>query len=296
MLAVIGGFKSFSEFVKAHRKPIGICIGILVLIAVIWWGITRLQRADNYDALKKEYDALQASFSETTTALDEATEQLDTVKKELAYQEQQATLLKKSTNALKEQVAGLNAEKEELNSELEDLLRIQETVPTITRNELEAQISSLSELVTKKFWYRNAAQKDSDKTWLWGWTMPFSDVSLLATYDGAITTSIDLKQIKFNINESTKTITVTIPQSKIFDHNIPQETINVLQVRNNLFNSISFNDYNQFISAEKPVMEAEAIERGLLTDADKEAQQIIKVFLEKIPGMEAYTLKFEQAK
>lgn len=289
MLAVGGILGKICKFVKTNRK----IIGVVAIIGITLCVIVTIQRAWSYGKIKRENDELHAQLSDLSTKIEE----LNETKEQLEYSEQQVNLLKESTNALKEQVAGLNAEKEELNNKFEELLRIQETVPTITRNDLETQISSLSELVTKKYWYRNATQKSSDKTWLWGWTMPFSDVSLLATYDGTITTSVDLKQVKFDVNESTRTITVTMPKCKIFDHNIPQETINVLQVRNNLFNSISFNDYNQFISAEKIVMEEAAIERGLLTEADEEAEEVIKAFLEEMPGIGAekgeYKLEFK---
>lgn len=277
---------------KAKRKILGTILVVIVIVGLVWWAKSTIDRAADYDKLKAEYDTLQAAATANASEL----EKLEETKKRLEYEEQQVTLLKESTNALKEQIAGLNAEKEDLNNQLEELLHIQESVPKITRSELETQISSLSELVTKKFWYRNATQKGSDKTWLWGWTMPFSDISLVATYDGYITTSIDFKEIKVDLNERTKVITITMPKSKIFDHNIPQETINVIQHKDNLFNKVTFNDYNQFIAAEKLVMEEIAIEQGLLTDADKEAQEIIKAFLEKIPGMDAYTLKFEQTK
>lgn len=291
MLAVTGTLGNIGAFIKAHRKLVVGGIGIIALIVVISLGIITVQKARASDQVQRENDELQAQLDNANARLKE----LDETKEQLEYSEQQVTLLKESTNALKGQVAGLNAEKEDLNNKIEELLHIQETVPTITRNELEAQISSLSELVTKKFWYRNATQKSSDKTWLWGWTMPFSDVSLLATYDGVITTSIDLKQVKFNVDDTTKTITVTMPKSKIFDHNIPQETINVLQVRNNLFNSISFNDYNQFISAEKLVMEQEAIDRGILTEADEEAKEIIETFLKEMPGIGSETGEYKLA-
>lgn len=123
--------------------------------------------------------------------------------------------------------------------------------------------------------------------------MPLSDASLLATYDGTIKAGIDLKDIKLNVNESNRTITVDIPDSKILDHNIPQETINVLEVKNSLFNKISFNDYNRFIGAEKDEMEKIAIERGVLTEADKNAKEIIKTFLQALPGMDTYNLVFK---
>lgn len=84
-----------------------------------------------------------------------------------------------------------------------------------------------------------------------------------------------------------------MPKSKILDHNIPQETINVLQVKNNLFNSVSFNDYNRFISSEKDVMAETAIGQGILTEADEEAKSIMEAFLNNIPGIDQYKLVFK---
>lgn len=271
--------------IKAKRGLISTVISIaLIVVAVV-----AVQRAWNYSKLEKENKELQSSISEANSQL----EVLEQTQAQLAHAEQQVQLYQESTNALTQQVSGLNAINEDLNNQLEELLNVEETVPVITRNDLEEQISSLSELVTTKYFYRNATQKDDDKTWLWGWTMPFSDTSLLATYDGTITTSIDLKQVRFSINQQTKTIIVTMPKSKIFDHNIPQETINVLSVKDNLFNKITFNDYNKFISAEKDVMEQVAIERGLLTQADEDARKVIEAFLKTVPGIDAYTLKFK---
>lgn len=270
--------------IKAKRGLISTVISIvLIVIAVL-----AVQRAWNYSKLAKENKALQKSLSEATSKLDE----LAKTQEELAYSEGQVKLLKESTNALKEQVSSLNVEKEELNNKLEELLNVKDTVPVITRELLDQEISSLSELVTKKYWYRNATQKDEAKEWLWGTAMPFSDIQFVALYDGYIKAGIDLQDVKFNINQSSKTITITMPKSKILDHNIPQETINVLQVKNSLFNSVTFNDYNRFISAEKDVMAETAIGQGILEEADKEAQMVIESFLKNVPGIEAYTLKF----
>lgn len=271
-------FTNALAFIKAKRKLLGIIIFVLICVSTV----LIVQRAADYGRLKKENSEMADKLVE-----------LSNVQEQLTYAEQQVQLYKESTNALTQQVSDLNAIKEDLTNQVEELLNVQETVPVVTRNVLEEQISSLSELVTKKYMYRNASRQESDKTWLWGWTMPFSDTSLLATYDGIITTSIDLKGVKFNVNEATKTITVTIPTSKIFDHNIPQETINVLEVKNNLFNQTTFNDYNKFISAEKNVMEQIAIDQGLLTQADEEAKNVIEAFLKTVPGIDQYKLIFK---
>lgn len=263
-------------------------ISTVISVALIVVAVLAVQRAWKYPELEKENKALQASVSEANKKLEE----LDKTQAQLAHSEEEVRLLKESTNALKGQVSALNTENEELNNQLEELLNVKETTPVITREILDEQITSLSELVTKKYWYRNATKSKEAKEWLWGVTMPLSDIEFVAMYDGSITAGIDLNEVKFNVNQQTKTITVTMPESKIFDHNIPQETINVVVAKNNLFNSISFNDYNRFISAEKDVMEETAIGQGILNEANQEAKEIIKAFLEKVPGMDTYTLKF----
>ncbi len=267
------------------KKIVWVVLGVSIAVLCIF----SLYRLANYDKIKDENKQLQVRVSE----LEKSQEDYDEIQEQLTYAEEQVQLYKESTNALIQQVSELNTVNEDLNNQIEDLLKIRDTIPVVTRNFLDAQISSLSELVTTKYMYRNAARKEGEKTWLWGWTQPFSDVSLLATYDGTITTSIDLKEVKFDINEHTKTITVTLPASRIFDHNIPQETINVLEVKNNLFNKISLNDYNKFIAAEKIEMEKVAEEQGLLTQADENAQRLLEAFLKTIPGMDAYQLKFK---
>lgn len=135
-----------------------------------------------------------------------------------------------------------------------------------------------------------AARREASKTWLWGWTLPFSDTSILVTCDGEVKAGIDFSAVKVDVNETTRTITATLPHSKVVNNNIPQETINVLEVKNNLFNEVTFDDYSAFISAEKPIMQEKAIEMGLLDDADREAEAIIRAFLSVLPGINSYTL------
>ncbi len=283
-----------NELMEKKQKVIAVIrakrglISTVISIALIVVAVIAVQRAWNYSKLEKENKKLQASLSESESKL----EKLNETQAQLTHSNEEVKLLKESTNALKEQVASLNTENEDLNNQLEELLHVKETVPVITRELLDNEITSLSELTTKKYWYRNATQQEEAKEWLWGADMPFSDIQSVALYDGYIKAGIDLKDIKFNVNQQAKIITVTMPKSKIFDHNIPQETINVLQVKNNLFNSVSFNDYNRFISSEKTIMEKTAIGQGILTEADEEARRIVKTFIMTLPGIDQYKIIF----
>ena len=125
------------------------------------------------------------------------------------------------------------------------------SIPVITSETLKSQLNSLQELVTQEYIYTNADKRTDNAKWLFGWTRPFSDTSLVLTYDGVIKAGINMNEVQIDINEDTRTITVTLPDSKIMDNNIPQESITVVEVKNGLFNEINFDDYNAFISEQK---------------------------------------------
>lgn len=204
--------------------------------------------------------------------------------------EKQLELREDALNALEAQQRNDQSFIDELQTKIDDLLNIQEQLPVITATQIQEQLAPVCELVTQRYIYTSAARWEDSKTWLLGWPMPFTSTSLLVTYDGEIKAGIDFSQVKVSVEEATRTITVTLPSSKVLNNNIPQESINVLEVKNNLFNEVTFDDYNEFIGAEKPLMEDKAIEMGLLTDADREAEGIIRAFLSLIPGIDTYTL------
>ena len=152
------------------------------------------------------------------------------------------------------------------------------SIPVITSETLKRQLNALSELVTQEYIYTNADQRTDDVKWLFGWTRPFSESSLLITYDGTIKAGINMSEVQVEIDEESRTVTVTLPASEIIE---------------NIFNEITFDDYNTFISEQKIVMEQKAIENGILTRADAEARKILETFLTFLPemsGEDAYTL------
>ena len=126
-----------------------------------------------------------------------------------------------------------------------------------------------------------------------GWTQPFSSKRILVTYDGTIKAGVDLKEADIQVNDESRSILISLPPSVILENNIPQETITVVEVKDGLFNEVTLDDYNNFISQQKIVMEDKAISRGLLTEADEEAHKIVTSFVSRLPGIEEYTLTVE---
>jgi len=206
------------------------------------------------------------------------------LKDELERQRQLAEDLEEHANKQK-------SELDKLQEKVDELLNIQEAEPVITTAQIEEQLASVRELVTQKYIYTNADRGEYNKTWLWGWDMPFSDKSLLIRYDGTIKAGIDLSAVQVDVDEEKRKVTVILPGSTITDNNVPQDTVQVYETKDGLFNKVTIDDSNALISEGKKTMEAKAVERGLLTEADAEAKALIKAFLSLIPGMENYTLE-----
>lgn len=276
------------------KQGIVIIIALAVAVVAVWAAF--VQYKDNVTTQGKN-EELTTQLADATkkqeavsAELESTQEKLKKTEEDLSYANNQVELLTETTAALNNQVSNLEKEKSKLEKRIKELLVIKPSKPKITRAQLEEQISSIGELATLKYIYTNSSRKEGNLTWLWGWALPFSDSSLLVTYDGTIKAGINLSEIKFDVNENSRIITVTLPKSRVLDNYIPQETINVLEVKNGLFNTVTFDDYNKFISQEKKVMEEKAVDMGLLKDADKEAKATVEAFLKGIPGMDTYTL------
>lgn len=167
---------------------------------------------------------------------------------------------------------------------------IKDNVPVITSETLKEQLNAVCDLVTEEYAYHNADKLEQNQSWLFGWTRPFSTKSALVTYDGIIKAGVDLSRVMPEVDEEKHTITIALPASRITDNNIPQESIQVVEIKNGLFNPVTIKDYNEFISQQKAVMQEKAIDQGILEKADQNAQNVIRTLLSALPGMSEYTL------
>lgn len=223
---------------------------------------------------------LAAALVITGLLLHHAQSRRDELRRELAAQEEQL-------ERQNELIAALKAKEEENAAK--------ETNIVITSDTIEQQLNSIRELVTQEYFYTNADKRESSEEWVFGWARPFSGKSILITYDGIIKAGVDLSGVQITVDEEAHTITVVLPPSKITENNIPQEKIQVLEVKDGLFNPFTFDNFNEFIADQKVVMEQKAIDQGILTKADEETAALVKSFLSILPGMENYTLDIRQA-
>lgn len=197
---------------------------------------------------------------------------------------------------VRDQEARLEAQRAtiaQLQKEPEDSGLIHEGKPIITGDTIREQFSDLGELVAIEYIYTNADQYENQNqvtVFKWEVGVPFTAKSFLISYDGRIKAGVALSEVQVDVNDSARAVTVTLPPAEITSHEIFEDNIRVFNERDGIFNKITVENYADFISGQKTVMEERAVDLGLLTSADKNAQTVIRSLLSTLPGMENYRL------
>lgn len=184
----------------------------------------------------------------------------------------------------------------EMDSRISELINepaISEPVtPEISLDIINAEIREIGELATMEYIYTNAA-KFTDSRQIKDWNIPFTEKSFIIKWDGVIKAGIDVTQITTELDNTNKTIIIYLPEAEILSHDTNEDSVEILDESNGLFNSVSIKDKVQFDAETVKEMEERAIENGLLTKAQENAEEIILKLISAIPGVEEYTIVFE---
>ena len=159
--------------------------------------------------------------------------------------------------------------------------------PQITGDLLASRLRSVQELVTVSYYYTNMGRFENQVDF-YGWEVPFTTKSFIVSYDGVIKAGVDLEQLQVSIGGGE--VTVTLPESRIISHEIPEDSLEVFDESDNLFNHITIEDYTAFTRDQKSAMEQRAVDGGLLDRANQEARTAVDSLLRIMPGLEEYTL------
>ena len=172
-----------------------------------------------------------------------------------------------------------------------DSLQIE--APAITSSLLKEELKYVKDLVTVEYRYTNADKAEFPGRVLFGQNIPFTGKSFIVSYDGVIKYGVDLSAVDVRVNEAARTVTVTVPQSKMVSHEIPESSFKALDEKDGLFNRIHIDDVTEFRQAQKTAMEAKASEMGLPRQAQEQSGAAIEALLKATPGMEDYILKIQ---
>ncbi len=160
--------------------------------------------------------------------------------------------------------------------------------PEVSSSLISSKLIGVKELITVKYHYKNMGQFSNQSTF-YGWKVPFTDKKFIVAYEGFICAGVDLENLDIQIHD--KTINIKIPKSKILSHTIDEKSIKVFDEKNSIFNPIKIEDYKNFSTDQKTVVEKDAIKKGLLKEADDKTQKAIEEILNVDELLRAYQIK-----
>ena len=161
---------------------------------------------------------------------------------------------------------------------------------------IESGLKQIGELSTAEYYFtRTETVEDSKKLDLTSigidfiTNIPLTSNSFTYSYDGNIKAGIDFAEIEVSVDKDTKTITVLIPGSRILSSEVDPDSYKFYEIRNNILNPISPEDYAVSFADLIHKEEERAVEEGLLEKADVNAQKILKNFISSY-NSDAYSI------
>ena len=152
--------------------------------------------------------------------------------------------------------------------------------PKITNETIGVQVKELKELATIQYKYKEIASREDWNT-LFNIKLPFTKSSFIVSYTGILKLGIDLSETKVDVDENSKTIKVTLPESKVLSNDFVLGKINGTKDKlvgayfENSVNPVKVKDYSEFTQSGKENAEKDARESGVFEQSKEVAKKII---------------------
>ena len=180
-------------------------------------------------------------------------------------------------SSLNQTIDDLEKEAKEMAAKIDDLLT--EEVTVFDAGAITEEIRNISELATVEYRYTNVGTLDSAKTFSFiDWKVPFSDKVAIVTMDGTIKAGTDLAQATVTCNE------------------LFEQSFKVYEEKDSVWNPITLDESNELRVQIKDKARINAINNGVLDEADTRAKQLIQKLIESMPDIKGkYKIEFQQA-
>ncbi|RHR64752.1 DUF4230 domain-containing protein [Coprococcus sp. AF16-5] len=143
---------------------------------------------------------------------------------------------------------------------------------------IRSNIANIGKLATAEYTYTHVEHFDSSRT-IGDFKIPLTKTSYIFSYDGTIIAGVDFTKTNVNKNDTSKTITITLPEVEIISSDVDQDSFQLYDEKKNIFNPTDITDYVESFADLKTSEEQKAIDKGLLDDAKANACTIINSYM-----------------
>lgn len=166
----------------------------------------------------------------------------------------------------------------------------------ISGEAIRVNMANIGKLCTAEYSYTHVERVDSQRE-IQGFKVPFTTATFIYSYDGTIMAGIDFTKIQIDKRDSAKMITITLPTVEIISSEVDQNSFQLYDEKNNIFNPISVTDVADSFADLKNTEEQKAIDEGLLDKAKANAIILVENFMRGSYDMGDYEIEviFEEA-
>lgn len=127
---------------------------------------------------------------------------------------------------------------------------------------------------------------------LWGVTIPFTQSKYIYSYDVEIKAGLDFGDIQWTLDEENQIIRVSLPEIRVLSRELDPESFQLYHEEESIFRQITMEENNQALTTLLETAEKDAVANGLLDDARRNAEDILRVFFASAYDLEQYEIRF----
>ena len=144
---------------------------------------------------------------------------------------------------------------------------------------LEHKITSIGELATLQFDYRNVIH-EQDSHAIGNWNLPFTQKTYIIVVEGTIKVGIDISDVDVRVSEDTKVVSITLPRARVLSHEMHEDRTEVLEESSGLFNRVKIEDWSTLSITQKQEMEEKISDLDIFARSENDSIRMLKSFIE----------------
>lgn len=165
----------------------------------------------------------------------------------------------------------------------------EEKTAIVSNTIVEEKLSQIDQWATSEFKYNGVYSKTNPRV-VFGQRVPFADNNVEIEYEGVIKVGYVTEDIKTEVNNTTKVITVKLSSPEVFDNYIILDDLKIKE-ENNILNPLHVSDLpTYFGSIESDELARAEKEYNIYAEAEKKAKAVIS---EKLSVFKDYKVSFE---
>lgn len=163
----------------------------------------------------------------------------------------------------------------------------------LTISTVEKIIKPASDLITSEYIYKDADSYENYKQ-LFGKKVLFTTDKVVFTYKGTVSVGIDLSDVKYDIDDVNKTISIVLPKIGIKSNEIDNSSFEYPFESDSVFNTTSMSDFTELLATLKEKKEEEVkSDTKFMDTARQNTENILENFLTASDATKEYTVIFQ---